>query len=60
MKEQDYITVRELSDVLMINHLLRQSITPEHTDAVSHEDYVTVVRIVTEWREKLFEKAKKK
>jgi hypothetical protein len=54
MTEQEYIYVRDLSNVLAADRLLRDM--NEHHNGLPHEEYVDVLRTLHRWREHLFSK----
>ena len=59
MTEQEYINVRELSSVIDANRILRD-ICQENSVVIKREDYVTVIRIISDWQDELFKIVKTK
>lgn len=54
MTEQEYINVRDLSNVMTIDHAIRD-ITIENQPNIEKAEYLKVVRTIHKWREKIFE-----
>ena len=52
MTEQEYIYVRDLSNVLAADRLLRD-LNAEH-NSIPKEEYVEVLKTLYRWRERLF------
>jgi hypothetical protein len=53
MKEQDYINVRELSNVMNAKGILRD-IIPENSKVITQDKLSTVMKILSEWQDELF------
>lgn len=57
MKERDYINVRELSNVLTMQNLLRDIVQPSSV-VITEEEYRTVAKLLHQWEDKLFKEIK--
>lgn len=57
MKERDYINVRELSNVLTMQNLLRDIVQPSSV-VITEEEYMAVAKLLHQWEDKLFKEIK--
>ena len=57
MKERDYINVRELSNVLTMQNLLRDIVQPSSV-VITEEEYRTIAKLLQQWEDKLFKEIK--
>ena len=53
MTEQEYINVRDLSSVMHVNTIMRD-ICIENQPNIPRDQYIDVLRKISEWRELLF------